>query len=205
MAPVWIEAGFVAMIVPLYLIVIAEFGAKLVPFTITVLPGDPEVGVKLMEETAVTSKEAVAERGVPLTVVDALTVCMVTVDWGTANVAVKVPVTEAVIAAGFVVTGLPSKVIVTLEPAGKFEPETLTEEATAPEVGLNEMDGTITVNPAVVEVVPLVALTRPCPAAADAGTENVALKLPSVLLVTVGGAVDTAVPLKVIVTGALAG
>lgn len=75
-----------------------------------------------------------------------------------------------------------------------------------PDVGVSVIDGgAVTVNGAALLIAPLAARTVAAPVPDADGTENVAENVPVEVVVTVGGVVGTDVPLKVIVTVALAG
>ena len=80
----------------------------------TVAPGGPDVGLRLIDAGGVTVNPAV-ELAVPLV---ARTVACPVPDEGTANVAVKAPVTLDVIAAGVVARVVPLNVSETVELGG---------------------------------------------------------------------------------------
>lgn len=85
-------------------------------------------------------------------------------------------------------------------------PVTVTSLPVGPATGLRVIEAAgVTVNVAVSAAVALAALTGAGPVAALEGTVKVALNVPVELATTEVGDVGTEVPLKVIVTAALAG
>lgn len=75
---------------------------------------------------------------------------------------------------------------------------TVTDVPAGPDVGESAMEGgSTTVNVAVADDDPLLALTVLAPTFADAGMAKVALNAPAEVVVIVAGTVVTAVPLKV--------
>ena len=67
------------------------------------------------------------------------------VELGTVKLAEKSPLVSVVTVAGIVVTGLPAKVMITLEIGSKLMHVTITKVLTSPDVGLSVMSG-VTVN-----------------------------------------------------------
>ena len=80
------------------------------------------------------------------------------VELGTVKLAEKSPLVSVVTVAGIVVTGLPAKVMITLESGSNPVPVTITKVLTSPDVGLSEMSG-VTVNVSESEFPPWLALT----------------------------------------------
>jgi len=96
---------------------------------------------------------------------------------------------------GFVPTDVVSNDNVTVEPGDKLIPETVTEEPAPPLVGLSNIAGLFDrVNCAKAELDDASVALTVCAPPADAGTVNVAVKLPPELVVMVAGEVGTDVP-----------
>jgi len=130
----------------------------------------------------------------------AITALPPVVETGTAKVAEKVPVPEAVMETGFVVNAFPPNVTVTAEFGAKFEPVIVTDVPTGPVVGFNVSVGAVTVKVAVaVWAEASVAATVLAPPV-EVGTANVQVNVPEVPVCIGVGLVVTDTPLKVIVT-----
>ena len=80
------------------------------------------------------------------------------VELGTVKLAEKSPLVSVVTVAGIVVTGLPAKVMITLEIGSKLMHVTITKVLTSPDVGLSVMSG-VTVNGFEASLDPWIALT----------------------------------------------
>lgn len=163
----------------------AALGRKLEPETVTVEPGNPDVGVMVMAGT-------VAVNGVDAVVAPARaeTVWAPDAADGTVNEAVKAPVPLVVTVAGLVTWLAPSNATLTKVLAAKFVPVTVRDVPAGPEVGeaVTEDSG-LTVKGAESVAVPPVADTVWLPAVDPDGTANVAVKPPEELAVTVAGVV----------------
>lgn len=169
-------------------------GLKLEPVTVTAAPGEPEDGLVAKEGvTAVNVAVAVAS---PL-----LTniVCEPPVVDATTIVAVNPPVALVVADIGLVTWSAPSKATRAKVLAGKFVPVMVTVVPIGPEDGDIVMEAFgLTVKGAESVKVPPVADIVCAPAAALEGTENLALKPPDELAVTLAGVVTILVPSKFI-------
>ena len=153
--PVLVETTVVNSVVS-NLIVIDALVAKLVPETVTLVLGGPEVGetVTPLDIPLVTVNVADAVIGGLLLSV-AVTVRPPTAALlGIVMVAVKEPVFEEVTVVGLVVIGLLSNFIVIVLLAPKLEPEIVTIVPVGPEVGdkVIAVCGAVTVNVTVLEL-----------------------------------------------------
>ena len=168
-------------------------GLKLVPVTVTVVPAKPEAGLAVTE--GVVAVNGVVAVAAPL-LADIVCAPAAAVD-GTKIAAEKPPEALVVIDAGVVTKLVPSSATLANVLAGKFVPVTVTVVPIGPEVGemVREAFG-LMVNGAESVEVPPVADIVCAPAAAADGIENVALKPPDELAVTVAGVVVILVPSK---------
>lgn len=192
--------GDVVCPVPLYVIVIVDEAAKPVPFTVTVVPIRPLVGVMVID--GVTLKVADAEY--PLVSV-ALAVLLPAVDpEGTVKVAVNEPVPLETTGLGFVVTLVPANCIVICELGQKLEPDTVTDVPTGPLVGDKAIEETVTVKVVEAEwLLASVAWTVLLPVEDD-GTVNEPENEPVLSVVIEAGVVVTLFELNFIVMAELA-
>ncbi len=124
--------GEVVSDVPSNLSVTVEDASKPVPVTVTTVPTDPLERLRVIDALIVKVAEADWDKESI-----AFTEWPPNVDAGTVNVDVKEPMEFVVTVA----TVVDPKVIVTVEVGVKLVPETVTDVATAPELGLNDIPG----------------------------------------------------------------
>ena len=140
--------GVVAIPALSYDIVIPEFGAKLLPVTVTLVPVGPLVGLSDIVATGAGGTVTVNDADAELNEASvALTVCVPAPEEdGTVMEPVKLPAELAVTVVGVVVIPEPSYDMVTAEFATKLLPEMFTVVPVGPLDGLSDMDGVVTVN-----------------------------------------------------------
>ena len=152
--PVLVETTVVNSVVS-NLIVIDALVAKLVPETVTLVLGGPEVGETVMplDVPLVTVNVADAVIGGLLLSVAVTIRPPTTALLGMVIVAVKEPVFDEVAGVGLVVIALLSNFIVIVLVGPKLEPETKTVVPTGPEAGdkVTVVCGAVTVNVTVLE------------------------------------------------------
>jgi len=124
--------GEVARVVPSYVMVTVEDASKPVPVTVMIVPTAPLDGLSVIDAPTVKEVDADWDRESV-----AVTRCAPKVEAGTVKDTENAPILLEVTVA----TVDDPKVIVTVDVAVKLVPETVTDVATGPELGLSEIPG----------------------------------------------------------------